>query len=206
MPDFNKMLEEEILKNREAGKIPRLLLHCCCAPCSSYCLEFLNGNFDITCYFYNPNITDEAEYIHRLNELKNYVLRVFYGAFPVIDAGFDPESFYAAARGMENEKEGGERCFACYALRLEQTCLYALKEKFDYFATTLTVSPHKRADVINETGFSLARGKDVKYLPSDFKKKGGSARSIELSKEYGLYRQNFCGCEFSRAAREKTDD
>ena len=203
MPDFHVMLEDEIKKNGEAGKIPRLLLHCCCAPCSSYCLEFLNGHFDITCFFYNPNITDKDEYLHRLNELKNYVFRALNGAYPVIDGGFGPDAFYRAALGKEKEREGGERCFSCYSLRLAETYKNAVSGGYDYFGTTLTVSPHKRADKINEIGFALAEGGGVKYLPSDFKKRGGYLRSIQLSKEYGLYRQNYCGCEFSRKAAEE---
>ena len=194
--NYHEELQNIIARNEDGGIIPRLLLHCCCAPCSSRCLEFLNGKFDITCYFFNPNITDEAEYSKRLNELKNFVSRAFYGAFPVIDGGFDPSLFYAAAKGKEGEKEGGARCFSCYALRLENTAAYAKANGFDYFGTTLTVSPHKNAEKINEIGFSL--GGEVKYLPSDFKKQGGYLRSIELSKEYGLYRQNYCGCEFSK--------
>ena len=194
--NYHEELEKIIAINEAEGRIPRLLLHCCCAPCSSRCLEFLNGKLDITCYFFNPNITDETEYLKRLNELKNFVSRAFYGAFPIIDGGFSPSVFYAAAKGMEEEKEGGARCFSCYALRLEKTAEYARENGFDYFGTTLTVSPHKNARKLNQIGFSLENG--VKYLPSDFKKQGGYQRSIELSNEYGLYRQNFCGCEFSR--------
>ena len=203
MLNYHEMLEEEIAKNEKAGKFPRLLLHCCCAPCSSYCLEFLGGHFDITCFFYNPNITDKDEYLHRLNELKNYVSRVINGAYPVIDGGFAPEVFLSAAKGKESEREGGARCFSCYAMRLEETYNKAKEGGFDYFATTLTVSPHKRADKINEIGYALSERGGAKYLPSDFKKKGGYARSVQLSKEYGLYRQNYCGCEFSRRIAEE---
>ncbi len=205
MLNYHEMLEKQIAENDAAGVKPKLLLHCCCAPCSSYCLEFLNGHFDITCYFYNPNITDADEYLHRLNELKRFVFCVYSGAFEVIDGGFDPEAFIKNAAGKEDLPEGGERCFGCYRMRLSAACDYAEAHGFDFFATTLTISPHKNAEKLNEIGFSLEKGRAVKYLPGDFKKKGGYARSIQLSKEYGLYRQNYCGCEFSARAAELRD-
>ena len=194
--NYQLELEKIIEDNAARGIKPRLLLHCCCAPCASHCLEVLAEGFDITCFFYNPNITDKEEYTKRLDELKRYVSCGIKAGYEVIDGGFAPDSFYSFAVTMANEQEGGARCFKCYALRLEETKKIAEELGFDYFATTLTVSPHKRADKLNEIGFSL--GGKVKYLPSDFKKKGGYARSIQLSKEHGLYRQNYCGCEFSK--------
>lgn len=196
-----RIIEENELK----GAKPKLLLHCCCAPCASYCLEFLTGKFDITCFFYNPNITSKEEYDKRLNELKKYVSCGIKAGYEVIDGGFAPEEFYSFAVEMSGEREGGARCFKCYELRLEKTARVAEALGFDYFATTLTVSPHKRADKLNEIGFAVQGG--AGYLPSDFKKKGGYARSIQLSKEHGLYRQNYCGCEFSKKeAEERTDN
>ena len=203
MLDYQKMMDKIIEENALRSKKPRLLLHCCCAPCASYCLEYLKDKFEITCYFYNPNITDKAEYEHRLSELKSLVSRAFYGAFEVIDGGFAPDCFYKMSAGRENIPEGGARCFDCYRLRLNAAFCEAKRGGYDYFATTLTVSPHKNAERLNSIGFEIAEGASVKYLPSDFKKKGGYSRSIALSREYGLYRQNFCGCEFSKKIAEQ---
>jgi predicted adenine nucleotide alpha hydrolase (AANH) superfamily ATPase len=205
MLNYHEELERIIKKNAEDGVKPKLLLHCCCAPCASYCLEFLAGKFEITCFFYNPNITDKTEYDHRLAELKRFVLSAKYGTFDVIDGGFSPEAFYENARGREDLPEGGERCFGCYSLRLERTAEMASKGGYDYFATTLTVSPHKNAGKLNELGFYFEGVTGTAYLPSDFKKKGGYKRSVELSNEYGLYRQNFCGCEYSARIAEKRE-
>ena len=203
MLNGHDILLGEIAKNDEAGIRPKLLLHCCCAPCSSSSLEVLFGHFDIACYFYNPNITDEAEYFHRLEELKKFVLKAYNGAFPVLDGGFDPHPFLALAKGKEDLPEGGARCFACYGLRLSATLSFAEKNGFQCFATTLTVSPHKNAEKLNEIGLELSKNSTVRYIPTDFKKKGGYHRSIELSREYGLYRQNYCGCEFSLRSAAK---
>lgn len=196
-------LERRAEENLNSGVKEKLLLHVCCAPCASYCLEALHGKFDITCYFYNPNITDEAEYAKRLSELERYVRERGYTDVKIVDAGYGAEEFYALAKGREDEPERGTRCFDCYALRLKKTAFFAKEAGFSCFATTLTVSPHKRADVINEKGAQAAKECGVTYLKSDFKKRGGYMRSIELSKEYGLYRQNYCGCEFSRRAAER---
>ena len=203
MLDYQKMMDKVIAENEASGKKPSLLLHCCCAPCASYCLEYLADKFNITCYFYNPNITDKAEYDHRLEELKRFASCVKYGTFDVLDGGFNPESFYKISEGKEHLSEGGARCFDCYGLRLEATFSVAERGGYDYFATTLTVSPHKNAVKLNEIGFEVSSRGKTKYLPSDFKKKGGYSRSIALSREYGLYRQNFCGCEFSRRIAEQ---
>ena len=180
----------------------RLLLHACCAPCSSAVLERVAPHFDVTLFFYNPNITEKAEYEKRLSELYRFVEAVYGNSVRVIDGGFSPEVFFEKTKGLEKEKEGGERCSVCYRERLFKTAKLAKEEGFDFFCTTLSVSPHKDAARLNEIGADLERGYRVKYLFSDFKKRKGYVRSIELSKEYGLYRQNYCGCVFSKALAE----
>lgn len=188
---------------------PKLLLHSCCAPCSSYCLEYLSQYFSITVLYYNPNISPEEEFRRRAEEQRRLIgeLPVKNPVSLVVDE-YDPREFFDAAKGLENVPEGGERCFRCYRLRLEHAANYAAANGFDYFCTTLSISPLKNAAKINEIGEALeaelneraaSRGtSSVKFLPSDFKKKGGYLRSIELSREYGLYRQNYCGCVFSK--------
>ena len=183
---------------------PRLLLHACCAPCSSYVLEYLTEYFDITLYFYNPNITDAAEYDKRAAELARLISEMPHkNPIRLIVCEHAPAPFYTLAAGMETLPEGGARCFACYRERLAATAAYmaAHREEYDYFATTLTVSPHKNAPKLNEIGGELAAEMGLAWLPSDFKKREGCKRSIELSAKYGLYRQDFCGCEFSRAVK-----
>lgn len=188
---------DNIVKN---GLKPSLLLHACCAPCSSYVLEYLNRYFDITVFFYNPNITEVTEYEKRSAEIKRLIselphtneIKLMYGKY-------DPESFLEMAKGMEKLPEGGERCFGCYRLRLEEAALAAKENGFDYFTTTLSISPHKNAEKLNSIGAELADKYDVPYLFSDFKKKNGYKRSCELSAVYNLYRQNYCGCAFSKA-------
>jgi len=186
---------------------PKLLLHSCCAPCSSYCLEYLSQYFSITVFYYNPNISPEEEFRKRAEEQRRLI-----GALPVknpvslVIDDYDPREFFDIAKGLENVPEGGERCFKCYRLRLQRAAEYAAAHGFDYFCTTLSISPLKNAAKINEIGEALeaelnarmANLPRVKFLPSDFKKKGGYLRSIELSHEYGLYRQNYCGCVFSK--------
>ena len=182
----------------------RLLLHACCAPCSSYVLEYLTKYFDITVYFCNPNITDRAEYDKRLSELRRLAgLLPHVNLIGVVDAGYSPEGFLELSKGREELPEGGARCFDCYRLRLTRTAEYfaARRGDFDFFATTLTVSPHKNAEKLNEIGFELSEKYDLPWLPSDFKKREGYKRSIELSRIYSLYRQDYCGCEFSRRQR-----
>lgn len=186
---------------------PRLLLHSCCAPCSSYVLEYLRRYFKITVFYYNPNISMEEEYQKRVAEQKRLIdaynqLSDSGYSISVIEGDYEPEIFYAAAKGLEQCPEGGERCFACYALRLKKTAELAKKLEQDYFTTTLTISPLKNAAKLNEIGERLAKQYQIPWLPSDFKKKNGYKRSIELSAEYDLYRQNYCGCVYSQRQRE----
>ncbi len=179
----------------EGGK-PRLLLHSCCAPCSSACLERLKECFRVTVLYYNPNIDEREEYAKRKAEQIRFLEETGWAEF--IDCDYDEEAFERLAKGLEEEPERGKRCYACYALRLNKTAEIAAKNKFDYFATTLTLSPHKNVDWLNELGEKAGGRYEVNYLFSDFKKGGGYYRSIDLSKEYGLYRQSFCGCRFSK--------
>jgi len=199
--NYQKELEK-IINNHEGGKkSPKLFLHSCCAPCSSYCLIYLRDYFDITSFFYNPNITGEKEYSHRLEELKRLV-GILNGDYDVnikvLGAAFDPNRFFDEVNGLEDLPEGGARCAKCFSLRLEETAKTAAEMDFDYFSTTLTISPLKNADLLNKIGYAMGEKYGVKWLPSDFKKKGGYQESIRLSKEYDLYRQDFCGCDFSR--------
>ena len=183
---------------------PRLLLHCCCAPCSSYVTEYLHPFFDITVFFYNPNITERDEYEKRKAELKRYFREVSFGdEIAWIDADYEPEQFLSMATGLEDEPERGRRCEKCFRLRLLKTAQTAKTGGFDYFCTTLSISPHKDADLLMAIGEELAGLYGVPYLPSDFKKRNGYKRSIELSSEYGLYRQNYCGCVFSKKGRNR---
>ncbi len=188
-----KELESLILECERKGVTPSLLLHACCAPCASYPLEFLAPHFDVTLLYYNPNITDKEEYAKRLKELKR--LSHEFG-FNVIDGEYSENAFFDAVKGLEREPERGNRCTVCFDMRLKETARIA-KDKFDYFATTLTLSPLKNANLINEIGLKYS-SENTKYLPTDFKKNGGNQRSIELSKKYNLYRQNYCGCLFSK--------
>lgn len=197
MDNLQKELEKIIEKNKKAGLRPTLLLHACCAPCSSYCLELLHEHFDITLFFYNPNIFPAEEYDHRVSELRRLVKEMELD-IPVLEAPNDTESFYALAEGRENLKEGAERCFDCYRLRLEKTAALAKEKAFDYFTTTLSISPLKNAAKLREIGLELEEKYKVKNLPSDFKKKNGFKRSIELSAKHNLYRQNYCGCVYSK--------
>ncbi len=191
--------KEAVMHTETAAHTPRLLLHSCCAPCSSYVLEYLADYFEITDFFYNPNITSEEEYRHRADELQRLIERMPL-THPVtfVEGPYDKAVFLEAVKGLENEPEGGERCFACYELRLREAAKLAAAGGYDYFTTTLSISPLKNAEKINEIGERLAAEYGVKHLPSDFKKRGGYQRSIELSREYELYRQNYCGCVFSR--------
>ena len=182
---------------------PRLLLHCCCAPCSSYVLEYLSRFFEITCLFYNPNISPAEEYEKRAEELRRLISEQPHDIpVSIIVEKYNPEEFFAAVKGFEQVKEGGERCFRCYRLRLEMAAKYAREYNFDYFCSTLSISPLKNAAKLNEIGAELSEIYKIPHLPNDFKKKGGYLRSIELSAEFALYRQNYCGCVFSKNERE----
>ena len=187
-----------IQKLTEDGRTPRLLLHSCCAPCSSYVLEYLSEYFKITVFYYNPNIYPESEYTKRILEQQK-LIRDMKFRYPVsfLAGKYDKEKFYEMAAGMEYLKEGGARCMKCYELRLSEAARQAAAGGFEYFTTTLSISPMKNAQKLNEIGLRVGEEYGVKYLVSDFKKKNGYKRSIELSKEYGLYRQDYCGCEFS---------
>nr|WP_296265527.1 epoxyqueuosine reductase QueH [uncultured Merdimonas sp.] len=202
--NYQKELDKLLAQLSEEGKVPRLLLHSCCAPCSSYVLEYLSQYFYITIFYYNPNIFPESEYTKRILEQQTLIgqMRVKY---PVsfIAGSYDKERFYEMAKGLEDAREGGERCMKCYELRLRESAQIAKSGDFDYFTTTLSISPMKNAARLNEIGLKLQEEYGVKYLLSDFKKKNGYKRSIELSKEYGLYRQDYCGCEFSLRSRKK---
>lgn len=181
-----------------------LLLHSCCAPCSSYVLEYLSNYFKITVFYYNPNISPEEEYIKRKEEQKRFIknLKMKYKV-EYIEDSYDNDKFLEISKGLEDDIEGGNRCFKCYNLRLEKTARLAKEKGFDYFGTTLTVSPYKNSSKLNEIGETLQNKYNVKYLFSDFKKKNGYKRSIELSREYNLYRQDYCGCEFSKQNKYK---
>lgn len=180
---------------------PRLLLHVCCAPCSTAVLEQLHPYFHITAYYYNPNIDTLAEHDKRAQEEKCFAAQSRW-AQDVITVPYDPEAFYSAARGLESDREGGGRCERCFRLRLNNTAQYAAHHGYGYFTTTLTISPHKKAALLNRAGEAAAVRYGVIFLPSDFKKQGGYLRSAELSKEYGMYRQDYCGCVYSKIGRD----
>ena len=202
--NYNLLMEREIERNRAAGIVPRLLLHACCAPCSSAVLERLSADFDITVLYYNPNISPREEHDKRLAELERLVREMpMPRAAHVVFEKYDPERFLEISRGLEDVPEGGERCEKCYRLRLSEAARCAAAGGFDAFTTTLSISPLKDAEKLNRVGAELAEACGVPYLFSDFKKKNGYRRSVELSAEYGLYRQDYCGCAFSRAEREK---
>jgi hypothetical protein len=206
--NFQKELDKLIENMKNSGELGKtLLLHSCCAPCSSYCMEYLRQYFNITVFYYNPNISYQEEYRKRVEEQKRLIEafnRQCLG-FPIniIEGDYEPDRFYEIAKGLEDCKEGGERCFKCYELRLRKTAELALRQGFDYFTTTLTISPLKNAAKLNEIGESLASEYGIKFLVSDFKKKNGYKRSTELSKEYNLYRQNYCGCVYSQKDYER---
>ena len=201
--NYQKELDRIIDGLERQGEPPRLLLHVCCAPCSSYCLEYLSEYFDITVYYYNPNISKKEEYLKRLAEEERYIsVKEFKYPVKLTESKYDPQEFFDAVRGLEKEPEGGLRCRECFKLRLEASAKKAKELGFEWFTTTLTISPLKNAALLNEIGAEMGEKYGVKWLPSDFKKKEGYKRSIELSREYGLYRQDYCGCVFSRVASE----
>ena len=202
--NYQLVLDKELEKIIKSGKTPTLLLHACCAPCSSYSLEYLSDYFDIILYYYNPNISPESEYsyrlseLHRLTETQPYKHKVIF-----TEAEYNPDKFYELVKGHENDPERGKRCRICLYHRIEAAAIKAKELGTDYFTTTLSISPMKDAQFLNAAGGELAEKYGVNYLFSDFKKRGGYIRSIELSHKYNLYRQDFCGCIFSKAERER---
>ena len=195
--NYDKLMQEELRGARDK----RLLLHSCCAPCSSHCLSELSPQIGVTVLYYNPNLDCAGEYEKRKREQLRFLRET--GLADFLDCDYAPEEYLFSVRGLEEEKEGGARCAVCFRLRLERTAREAKARGFDYFATTLTVSPLKNAKLINTIGFAVAEEVGVRYLPSDFKKRGGYLHSVRLSEKYGLYRQDYCGCAFSKAERER---
>lgn len=197
--NYQKELEQLLENLKSRNKIPKLLLHSCCAPCSSYVLSYLSPYFNITVFYYNPNISPEEEYLFRKKEQINLLPKIkTKNTISFLDFDYEDFKFYQISSGLENEKEGGKRCFNCYRLRLEKTAVTAKALGFEFFVSTLSVSPYKNAIWLNDIGESLENKYRVKFLISDFKKKDGYKKSIELSKQFNLYRQNYCGCIFSK--------
>lgn len=202
--NYQRILDQTLEKIEKSGEVPTLLLHSCCAPCSSYVLEYLSQYFEITVFYYNPNIYPEREYRERVREQERLIHEMkTHNPIHFSEGAYDTSAFYAAAKGHEKDPEGGERCFRCYELRLREGAEAARLGGFDYFTTTLSISPLKNAQKLNEIGICLGEAYGVPYLQSDFKKKNGYKRSTELSAQYGLYRQNYCGCVFSREGENK---
>lgn len=205
--NYQKELDKLILELKKEEKVPRLLLHSCCAPCSSYVLEYLSQYFEVTVFYYNPNIYPESEYTKRVLEQQKLISEMrFKHPVTFIAGNYDSEKFYNMARGLEDVKEGGERCFKCYELRLREAAKIAKNGEYDFFTTTLSISPLKNAQKLNEIGMLLAEEYGTEYLLSDFKKKNGYKRSVELSEQYGLYRQDYCGCVFSMKERKEAEN
>lgn len=205
--NYQKELEKLLAEFTESGSVPTLLLHSCCAPCSSYCLEYLANYFKIILYYYNPNISPKEEYEKRVEEQKRLIRELGEEKFDRYSISFqegayEPEKYYETVKGLEKEPEGGRRCEACFRLRLTAAAKTAKELHADYFTTTLTISPLKSAPLLNALGEEIGLQAGVPFLPSDFKKKNGYKRSIELSARYGLYRQDFCGCVFSKREQE----
>lgn len=197
--NYQKELDGILTKLGQEQRVPTLLIHSCCAPCSSYVLEYLSEYFEITVFYYNPNIYPASEYTKRIVEQQKLIQDMDFKHPVSFMAGeYEKEKFYAMSEGMEHLKEGGARCMKCYELRLSEAAKQAAAGGFDYFTTTLSISPMKNAQKLNEIGVRVGKEHGVEYLVSDFKKKNGYKRSVELSKEYGLYRQDYCGCEYSR--------
>ena len=199
--NYEKEMKKTLDALAAAGEKPKLLLHACCAPCSSATLERLAGHFDLSILYYNPNIYPPEEYHRRESELERFVKDAGYAGIPVIELPYNPQEFYDAVKGLEEEPERGGRCTVCYRLRLEKTAQYAAAHGFEWFTTTLSISPVKDPVRLNTIGTELAAQYGLKYLLSEFRKKDGYKRSLALSAEYGLYRQDYCGCEFSKRAR-----
>lgn len=196
--NYQKKLDKLISEISKKNITPTLLLHSCCAPCSSYVLTYLAEYFKITVFYYNPNIYPESEYVYRVNEVKRLIEELpVKNKISFIEGEYNPDLFFEAVKGLENENEGGERCFKCYDLRIKEASEIAKREGFDYYTTTLSISPHKNAEKLNEIGEKYADEK-TRHLPADFKKKNGFKESVRLSEKYNLYRQNYCGCVFSK--------
>lgn len=196
--NYQKELDKIISEISEKNITPTLLLHSCCAPCSSYVLTYLAEYFKITVFYYNPNIYPESEYTYRVNEVKRLIEELSVkNKISFIEGEYNPDLFFETVKGFENEKEGGERCFKCYDMRIKEASEIAKKNGFDYYTTTLSISPHKNAEKLNEIGEKYA-DENTRHLPSDFKKKNGFKESVRLSEKYNLYRQNYCGCVFSK--------
>ena len=204
--NYQRELEQILEDLKKEGKVPKLFLHSCCAPCSSYVLEYLSEYFEITVFYYNPNIYPPQEYEERAREQKRFIEQ-FPARYPIsyVEGNYDTKRFYEMAKGLEHIPEGGERCFRCYELRMREAAMLAKEGGYDFFTTTLSISPLKNAQKLNEIGEALQTELGIRHLPSDFKKKGGYQRSTQLSKEYELYRQNYCGCVFSKNEREKVE-
>ncbi len=200
--NYKKLMEQELLSISQTEKKPTLLLHACCAPCASAVLEVLVPYFEITLFFYNPNIEPEEEFMYRLHELERLLVQMELTDVSVVAPPYDAAEFESLAKGQENLPEGGARCRDCYSLRLNKTAAYAKEKGFDYVTTTLSVSPYKNAAWLNEIGSASAQKHGVRYLVSDFKKGEGYKRSCQLSTQFNLYRQNFCGCKYSRSQAE----
>ncbi|MBF1018409.1 MAG: epoxyqueuosine reductase QueH [Lachnospiraceae bacterium] len=200
--NYQKQLEEVLKRMKEEGKRKRLLLQACCAPCSSYCLEYLREAFALTVFFYNPNLTEQEEYRRRVEEEKRLIALMNgqegSSQIEILEGRYEPERFLEAAKGLETCKEGGERCVRCFALRLGETARVAAEDGFDFFTTSLTISPLKNSALLNRIGAQEGERYGVRFLPSDFKKNNGYLRSTQLSRLYGLYRQNYCGCIYSK--------
>ncbi|MBF0994774.1 MAG: epoxyqueuosine reductase QueH [Lachnospiraceae bacterium] len=200
--NYQKQLEEVLKRMKEEGERKRLLLHACCAPCSSYCLEYLREAFALTVFFYNPNLTEQEEYRRRVEEEKRLIALMNgqegSSQIEILEGRYEPERFLEAAKGLETCKEGGERCVRCFALRLGETARVAAEGGFDFFTTSLTISPLKNSALLNRIGAQEGERYGVRFLPSDFKKNNGYLRSTQLSRLYGLYRQNYCGCIYSK--------
>ena len=200
--NYQKQLEEVLKRMKEEGKRKRLLLHACCAPCSSYCLEYLREAFALTVFFYNPNLTEQEEYRRRVEEEKRLIALMNgqegSSQIEILEGRYEPERFLEAAKGLETCKEGGERCVRCFALRLGETARVAAEGEFDFCTTSLTISPLKNSALLNRIGAQEGERYGVRFLPSDFKKNNGYLRSTQLSRLYDLYRQNYCGCIYSK--------
>lgn len=204
--NYQKQLDRTIEQITGAGReAPKLLLHSCCAPCSSYVLEYLSEYFLITVLYYNPNIFPKEEYQYRIEEQKRLIQAMnesgIANKISFLSTDYEPEIFYETVKGHEQDREGGQRCFLCYELRLREAAKYASEGGYDYFTTTLSISPMKNAEKLNETGRRISEETGIAYLYSDFKKRNGYKRSVELSERYQLYRQDYCGCIYSRNER-----